>query len=221
MARNNYVLLLNFLSVATTLRGVIECSKIILPSNLAGAGHKQFLTNIAAAFTVFHSSLNVVNQLAGGNGSLQFWSREFTLPVAMCLETIVCVIYWPLRIFFIPLIMHGVNDPNRSPLPLNVDISVHLLPIIYLSLDYFLLKKNPFQIASWKVFTTLPLLGLAYRIYLDNIIGPHASYPYPFLDVAEPYKSVIFVTVSLSAGWIYILYQKIHRNPSHVGLKKD
>ncbi|CAH00506.1 uncharacterized protein KLLA0_D07788g [Kluyveromyces lactis] len=221
MTRNGYVLLLSLACVFTTTYGLIQCTQIKLPSNLATAGHKQFLTNISAVVTIVNGALNTVNQLLGNKGTLHFWSREFTFPIATCLETIVCVIYWPLRIFFIPLIMHGVQDSSRSPLPMHVDIAIHLLPIIYLCLDYFFLKEAPFQIAGWKVFLSLPLLGLTYRIYLDSIIGPSGSYPYPFLDVPEPYKSVIFVTVSLSSGGLYILYQKFHRNQRSVSLKRD
>lgn len=221
MARNVSVLLLNLLSATTTMYGLINCTSVVLPSNLSHAGHKQFLTNIAALITVVNSLFNVLNQLLGDKGSISFLARELTLPVAMCLETIVCFIYWPLRLFFISLIIHGVQDSSRAPLALHIDISIHLLPILYLATDYFFLKPTPFQISGKKVFLTLPSLGLAYRVYLDKIIGPEGSYPYPFLDVAEPYKSIIFVVVSLSAGWIYILYQKIHKNPTLDSIKKQ
>lgn len=213
------VLLLNLTCACTTFYGLYRCTRVVLPANLAEAGHKQFLTNIAAVLTIVTGSLNVVNQLLGG--SLDFCARELLLPVALCLETIVCLIYWPLRLFFIHLIMHGVQNAKMSPLPLHADIAVHLLPVLYLAFDYFVLKPEPFVLSTKKVLVSLPLLGLAYRIYLGTIIDTSGSYPYPFLDVDEPYKSIVFVVVSLSAGGFYSLYQRVHSTPRAASAAKQ
>lgn len=46
--------------------------------------------------------------------------------------------------------------------------------------------------------------------YLAFLIdaGQGQAYPYPFLDVNEPYKSIIFVVVATITWAYYVFYQK-------------
>lgn len=130
-------------------------------------------------------------------------NRHVTLPLALVLESVVATVYWPLRIFAIHLILQGAK--RKSPIPLEVDVSIHLLPIIYLLADYYVSGSSQrFKIPLLPAWIIVAAIGLAYKFYLGFLIDPSMGqkYPYPFLDVAEPYKSVIFVVVT-SFGWLF------------------
>lgn len=209
----------NALAVVSTFYGLYNCVQVKLPENLAEAGHKQFLTNLGAGFTMVHASINLVNLLS--RGKLHFLAREVTFPVALVLETIITLVYWPLRLFFIGMIMHGTKEPGRSPLPISVDISVHLLPLLYLLVDYFFLKPEPFFVSDSKIVFGLPMvLGAAYRVHLDSIIGENGNYPYPFLDAPEPHKSIIFVVISMIGGLFFVAYRTFHKAMATAGRVK-
>lgn len=130
-------------------------------------------------------------------------NRHVTLPLALVLESVVATVYWPLRIFAIHLILQGVKA--KSPIPLSVDVSIHLLPILYLLSDYYISGASQrFKIPLAPAWAIVASIGLAYKFYLGFLIDPSQGqkYPYPFLDVSEPYKSVIFVIVT-SFGWLF------------------
>lgn len=139
---------------------------------------------------------------------LIFINKHVTLPLALVLESIVATVYWPLRLFAIGLILQGAK--KRSPIPLHIDISIHLLPILYMLSDYYLSgARERFKIGSLPSWGIIAAIGLAYKSYLNVLIdtSTNQKYPYPFLDVSEPYKSVIFVVIT-SFGWLfYVAYR--------------
>lgn len=137
--------------------------------------------------------------------SATFINKHVTLPLALVLESVVATVYWPLRLFAIGLILQGAK--KRSPVPLNVDISIHLLPILYMLSDYYLSGASErFKIGSVPSWGIIAAIGMAYKYYLNALIDTSTNqrYPYPFLDAPEPYKSVIFVIIT-SVGWFFYL----------------
>ncbi|CEP60995.1 uncharacterized protein LALA0_S02e04390g [Lachancea lanzarotensis] len=200
-------------SLSTSLWGAYRATKVVLPIRLREAGHRQFLTNIALAATILTNVVTLVSYVRANNRSLGHTSRQVALPLALVLETVVALVYWPLRLFFLPLIMHNVKDGSRVPLPVPVDCAIHLLPVLYLALDYLALEPAPFQMSTKTAWFVVTALGLGYNQYLKVLIDRDAGavFPYPFLEVREPYRSVIFVAVT-SIAWIwFVVYKKIHR----------
>ena len=211
MSTQIFSLVLNTLSLFTSVWGLIGATAVHLPPSLAGAGHRQFLTILAVCVTIGNNVINVAAQLRPGP-QLSFYSRQLTLPVALVLETVVAVVYWPLRLFALPLIMHNVNDGSRMPLRVSVDCAVHLLPLVYLAVDYLVVERKPFEMSYKKAWVIVTVLGLGYKRYLSVVVDSAAGavYPYPFLDVQEPYQSAIFVIVTTFAWAVFCSYRKIH-----------
>ncbi|CAB4255642.1 similar to Saccharomyces cerevisiae YHR140W Putative integral membrane protein of unknown function [Maudiozyma barnettii] len=210
-------LIINVLSLFVGSWGLSQATTLILPPSLKDAGHKQFLTNISVVATLISNVWNISNyfiQRSNLNINLlrvsNFISRHLVLPIALILETVVPIVYWPLRLFAMKLIMQGVSD-GKSPVPLSVDLSIHFFPCIFLLCDHYLSGTgNKFMISNRHAWFLVIILGMAYYKYLAFLINPSIGqkYPYPFLDVVEPYKSIIFVCVTTVAWSFYVFYQK-------------
>lgn len=218
-----FSLLLNVCSLLICSRGLYKCTQLILPSQLIEAGHKQFLTNISVGVTLMSNVMNIINwfvqrsKCATKNDKrcnakcISFVSRHLILPIALILESIVPLVYWPLRLFAQNLIMQDVPRDAPNPLPLSTDVSIHLFPFVFLFADHYLSGYGQkFAISNSKAWLIVTALGMSYYKYLAILIDTTTGqmYPYPFLDVDEPYKSIIFVIVSTIAWLFYILYQR-------------
>lgn len=214
-------LAINAVSLTTSSYGLYSCSSIVLPPSLRQAGHKQFLTNLSAAVTILTNLCNVVNFFVQrGNfkskGICNFVSRHAALPLALVLESIVASIYWPLRLFAMQLILQDVPKEGVSPIPLRVDISIHLLPITFLLCDHYLSGTGQkFKISFKTAWIIITALGLGYKKYLSLLIDPDSiqAYPYPFLNVQEPKRTIIFIAVTTFSLLYYVLYQTYPPTP--------
>ncbi|CAL9735179.1 hypothetical protein MOSE0_G08768 [Monosporozyma servazzii] len=228
-------LIFNLASLIICSRGLYKCSQIILPAGLKDAGHKQFLTNISVVATLISNVFNISNwavqrfncskqsedKSCCNASSLHYVSRHLILPIALILETIVPLVYWPLRLFAQNLIMQDIPKDAPNPLSISTDISIHLFPFIFLFSDHYLSGSgSKFDISNTRAWCLVATLGIAYFQYLAILIDPTKGqiYPYPFLNVEEPFKSVIFVVVSTAAWFFYVIYQKF---PPHTHEKKS
>lgn len=220
-------LLFNIASLIICGRGLFKCTQLILPPSLSQAGHKQFLTNLSLVATLISNILNILNwfiQRSSMNNIHFVWNyicRHFVLPIALTLETIVPVIYWPLRLFAQKLIMQDIPKNEPYPLSTSTDLSIHLFPFIFLFSDhYFSGFGSKFEISNTKAWFIVSSLGFGYFKYLSFLIDPAKGqvYPYPFLDVEEPMKTIIFIVVSTVAWLFFILYQTF---PPHTSVQKS
>ena len=209
-------LLFNIASLFICSRGLFKCTQLVLPPILSQAGHKQFLTNLSLVVTLISNSLNIINWFVQRShpNNFQFVfnyvCRHFILPIALTLETIVPVIYWPLRLFAQTLIMQDVPRDKPYPLSISTDLSIHLFPFLFLLSDHYLSGfGSKFEISNTKAWVIVSSLGLCYFKYLSFLIDPSKgqAYPYPFLDVEEPMKTIIFIVVSTVSWIFFILYQ--------------
>lgn len=202
---------LNALCLCTSTWGLWRATEVRLPASLAGAGHRQFLTILAVVATIITNVANL-GALAAGGARARRAARQVALPVALVVETVVAVVYWPLRLFALPLIMHDVKDGSRMPLAVSVDCAVHLAPVVLLGADYALVEQRPFEMSLGRAWVVVTALGLGYRRYLETMVdrAGGAAYPYPFLAVAEPYQSGIFVVVTTAAWAVFWGYKRVH-----------
>ncbi|AGO13186.1 AaceriAFR036Cp [[Ashbya] aceris (nom. inval.)] len=205
-------LIINSASLVLTSWGVSNAVKLTLPPNLQLAGQKQFLTILGASLTIVTNVIGIGYSLLGGDGGLRFVSREVFLPAAIVLESVVATVYWPLRIFFVNMIYHGLEEGASPEITLPVDLCIHLVPVTGLLLDYFLTKPEPFQMGRLQFWVLVTALGVGYNRWLSYIIRTdlNQSYPYPFLDVVEPYRTLIFGVITTIAWGFYVLYQTQH-----------
>ena len=211
-------LLLNSICLVTSSYGLVAGTRLDLPQELVEAGYKQFLTNIGVGITIINNAANIINWVTQHSGITSntilsisdFISRHITLPVALILESIIAAVYWPLRLFALNLIFQGLED-GEPPLPYLTDFCLHLFPIIFLFTDhYFSGFGQKFRISNVGGLMIVNILGLAYYKWLDHLIDPAKGqvYPYPFLDVEEPYRTIIFITITSITWFIYLLYQR-------------
>lgn len=171
-----------------------------LPKELADAGHLQFLTNLSLIVTVVTVFSNIVTILAPGR--LVNTVNVYLNASALILETLVALIYWTLKILFVNLIILETIDP-KNYIPLHIDVAIHLLPISFLSFDYFFIKYQHFNIPSFKVLLIVVTLTSSYWFLLEFLVVPPASYPYPFLNVPTEQRILIFAIVAIFGFGFY------------------
>lgn len=218
-------LILNTGLTFTGIYGLYVCTSILLPPKLATAGHKQFLTNISLFVAIIQEVSTVAGILTKRNKTITLISEEVLLPVALVLEAVVTSIYWPLRLFFVHLIFQ--KNPNYASkgrqeyLPLNVDLCLHLLPFLGMATNFFKFKQGKFKINDNKVILSIcSLLGISYIFWLKYLIPADGKYPYPFLDIAEPWKTIAMLVVTNIAFGYFKLIQWLKSEPEDEAEKK-
>lgn len=178
-----------------------------LPKHLVDAGPWQFLTNLSLAYSLV---VFILGFLAHVLWSQRLFRLKNSLhPIAMTMELIVATIYWPLRLFFLHLL---VDDVSRFIFPLPVDLAVHLLPVVALTIDYLAFMP------PWTITTQAALLGcagstLAYWFQLARLVdvSKGAAYPYQFMNVEkDSSRAGIFVIVGLVGFSFFLVARYLH-----------
>ena len=96
-AGNVYSGILSLVSFGIGTNALLTLLAYVLPPQLATAGHFQFLTNLSLLLSIVFWFLNVINHIVKNNYLEQI--KLVTLWVSTTLETIVFLVYWPLRSF--------------------------------------------------------------------------------------------------------------------------
>lgn len=177
--------------------GLINSVSLPLPLNLYNGGQWQFLTNLALSVSCLSMALTVVLgsiKSLNRNGKLRM-SVNILQNVCCNLEFIVTLTYWSIILLF-PQMLNGKSF-NVSWL---LDFQIHLLPYVFLSVDYFVFRNSRDKTISWttSVSSTLIFLGLYWLfieinttyLYNDGI----TRFPYPFLNET---------TFIIRIGWMF------------------
>lgn len=177
---------------------------VVLPPHLAGGGQWQFLTNLSLVFTLI---VNFIGLVSHATRSAALFNLKNSLhPVALVLESVVTSVYWPLKLFFLHLL---VKDPKAKSIPLFVDICLHLLPVLSLLLDYFLFMPK-WTISNKTALTTCVVLTTLYWFWLKKMVDFEngGEYPYAFLNLGnEIATGFVFQIVGL-VGYASFLFIK-------------
>lgn len=180
---------------------------IELPPYLATAGRWQFLTNLSLVISLVVFALGAV---AHAVKSTQLFQIKNALhPVALVLELVVTLVYWPLRIVFIRLL---VSDPSRKFIPMFVDICLHLVPGVALVIDFFCFMPR-LTVNNRDSFGVCMLLTFMYWAWLKRLIDVEGGgqYPYNFLNVdAELTRVIIFVIVGVTGYGAFLLLRRLY-----------
>lgn len=222
----NLSFLINVACLTTSTYGYITGTNLPLPPTLKKAGHKQFFTNISLVVTMINNVANIVNYLIQKSVGIdkkrkekpfianfsELVSRHLTLPLALVLETVVPLVYWPLRLFFASMILTVDTDaPDRPLIPLSIDLAIHFFPFLFLITDHYYSGSGlKFRLSNTTVWFVVVAIAFGYYKFLKALIDPNAgqAYPYPFLNVPEPYQTMIFIITGSVAWWFYTVYQK-------------
>ncbi|KAK6458719.1 FAR-17a/AIG1-like protein [Scheffersomyces xylosifermentans] len=205
---NPTILAIDAVSLAIGFYGIhSNILTIELPDHLAKAGHWQFLTNLSLVYSLFVFLIGFVAHLT--RSQTLFDLKNNIHPIGLALETIVAMIYWPLRIFFLQFL---TADPSKFNLPLSTDLSIHLMPVVSLLIDYLVFMprwtiKTSTALALMVSLTSGYWFLLKYLIDVDN----GAKYPYAFLDVdSDEKRVVVFGMVAITAFSQFLLMRKLY-----------
>ncbi|KAG7195988.1 uncharacterized protein KQ657_002375 [Scheffersomyces spartinae] len=185
--------------------GLLQITGFELPENLAGAGCWQFLTNLSLLYTLLVFAIGTLAHMF--QSPVLYSLKNYLHPIALALESVVALVYWPLRLFKPQLIL-----TRDFFLPMDVDLAIHLLPVVSLSIDYFLFMPK-WLLSHTSAFLFVTSLAMGYYLLLKQLVDVEngAIYPYQFLNVdTELERIVIFFIVGLTGFLQYLFLQKLY-----------
>lgn len=203
-------LLYNFAGLAVFTHGYSEIIARVLPPELEKAGHHQFLTNLSLIFTIFTVASNII--AAPFTDKKDHFVSRLNLNMnaaALVLETLVTTIYWTLKLFVTHMIVLD-SIPKEKYIPLGLDLCIHFYPVLFLSIDYYFIKKTSFKLSFIHTVALVCTATATYWFILESLITPESKYPYPFLNVETEKRIVIFAAVSVFGLIAYQLYEFLH-----------
>ncbi|WBW72143.1 endomembrane system protein, FAR-17a/AIG1-like protein family protein, AIG1 and ADTRP-like protein [Schizosaccharomyces osmophilus] len=167
--------------------------------------HFQHLTILSLAITLLTM---LVSLLADITDWKVFHNIKPVLLYIVCpLESIVTVLYWSIVMYDRSLLI-----PKTRPiqLPLDFDLSVHLMPTVFCLLDY-LFFSPPFSL-SFKVSTLLYLaVAFSYMWWVEKCYEVNKFYAYPILAILEPVqKGILYGTACVLSLLSYIVLKTVH-----------
>ena len=142
------------------------------------------------------------------------------LPPALTISSMVVILYWGLYII----------DPNlvnsNGGLPWYSELYMHLGTTIFVYSEAFLFNRAP--IKKLKSLLTVAFLGLAYILWVDQVVAPSntspcgltsdvCGYPYPFLNDLTGATRIAFYLLAGSAmlglsATIHWIWSKVQAN---------
>lgn len=182
-------------------------NQVDLPPHLEGGGHWQFLTNLSLAFTLLVFFIGFVSHVT--KSPTLFVLKNNLHPIALVLECVVTTVYWPLKLFFLHLL---VKDPTRKMIPLFVDLCLHLFPVLSLLVDYFFFMpkwtiSNQSALVACVVLTSLYWFLLKMLVDFEN----GGEYPYTFLNVeGDITRIAIFQVVGLVGFAFFLFFRSLY-----------
>ncbi|EGW31899.1 uncharacterized protein SPAPADRAFT_60992 [Spathaspora passalidarum NRRL Y-27907] len=205
---NPVIAFIDGISLAIGFYGIYtNIMTVELPEYLAGAGHWQFLTNLSLVYSLVVFGLGFVAHITHNN--ILFGIKNNIHPIGLALETIVAVIYWPLRLFFMNLL---TSAPENFCISLSTDLAIHLMPVVSLLIDYLVFMPK-WTIKTSSALGLLVFLTSVYWCLLKSLIDIEkgAKYPYAFLDVeSEVERAAIFGVVTLVAFLQFLFLRKVY-----------
>lgn len=178
--------------------------EVDLPPHLEGGGQWQFLTNLSLLFTLIVFFVGFVAHVT--KSPTLFNLKNALHPIALVLECVVTTVYWPLKLFFLHLL---VKDPTSKMIPLYVDLCLHLLPMISLLMDYLFFMPK-WTITNKTALTTCVVLSSLYWFWLKQLVDFEngGEYPYSFLNVEHEVTRIFIFQIVCFVGFASFLFFK-------------
>ncbi|KAG2157368.1 FAR-17a/AIG1-like protein [Suillus clintonianus] len=185
-------------------------------------GHFQFLTIQGLAAAWFTMVLSLGCDLLPSFAALRAAKRA-SLMIALPLTFVISAVYWSLLLFFPSLILQrelpGLSGPSSSSappalmrIPLDIDVSLHLVPVFTLLADFIFFEK---KYTKKQVQIGAPLVVLAcgtwYACWVEYCASYNHTFPYPFLT-ENPFniRVGIYTFVSFLAWSCFRLMNALH-----------
>ncbi|KAH3683173.1 hypothetical protein WICPIJ_005870 [Wickerhamomyces pijperi] len=203
-------LIYNSIGLGVCSYGLVGVLARKLPPELEKAGHLQFLTNLSLLFTMITIVSNFL--VSPFTNDKNHWFNKLNLnlnAVALVLESLVTMIYWVLKLFLVHLIVLD-SVPKEEYIPLGLDLTIHLFPSLFLSFDYYFIKKTSFKLPFFQSTALVCAATGTYWCILESLVTADSKYPYPFLNVETEKRILIFVTVSVIGIITFYTYEVLH-----------
>ncbi|EPX75191.1 uncharacterized protein SOCG_04436 [Schizosaccharomyces octosporus yFS286] len=167
--------------------------------------HFQHLTILSLAVTMLTMLVSLLADIT--NWRVFRKIKPVLLYIVCPLELIVTILYWSIVMYDRSLLI-----PKNRPvqLPLNFDLSVHLMPTVYSLIDYFFFSP-PFSL-SLKLSTLLYLaVAISYILWVEKCYEVNKFYAYPILAILQPLqKGMLYGIAWILSLLSYIALKAVH-----------
>lgn len=204
---NRIITVITFISIIIGTYGIVSIVNIELPPHLAQAGPWQFLTNLSLVVSLVIFIIGFLAHITKSDALFELKNKIH--PIGLALESIVAGVYWPLRLFFLHLL---TKNPSKYMIPLKVDLSIHLMPVVSLLIDYLIFMPR-WTLSTRGALAIVSALTTAYWVLLSKLIdvSSGAEYPYVFLNVENDHlRMAIFSIVGLTAFLQFLAMRKVY-----------
>lgn len=181
-------------------------------------GHWQFLTILGLAAAWITMALSLLGDLFPYSRSLNVAKRSL-LMIALPVAIIVSGIYWTLLLAFPHLILPPVEvtsqpvEPSSSHeapqfyrIPLSMDLALHFVPALSLTLDFFVLER---KYSADQLKTQAPILAIlaavSYSLWAEYCASKNGSFPYPFLTISPLHIRIVIYSVTTVLAYTSLL----------------
>lgn len=196
---------ITFFSILGGLYGIFLILSLPLPPHLINGGHWQFLTNLSLVYSL---CVFLIGFLAHVSRSEKLFEVKNNLhPIGLALEAVVACVYWPLRIFFLHLL---VAEPEKMSLPLVTDLCIHLLPVVSLLVDYLIFMPR-WTLTATSALSMCAVLATAYYFLLKKLVDVEsgASYPYMFLNTEKESTRIMIFGLVAFVGFSQFIFMRM------------
>lgn len=173
------------------------------PINDSYGWHFQYLTIIGltlATITFLFGSLADMT-----SSKFLFRAKNFFSVCAAPMEVLISLLYFSLSAYDKSLVI-----PDWAQLPLYADLSFHLFPSLFLSLDYLLLSP-PWTVSISGALALSGSIATGYWFVVQKCYEHNGFYPYPLFEQLNTARRIVLFTVAalLMAGstmmlkWLY------------------
>ncbi|RCK65065.1 hypothetical protein Cantr_00992 [Candida viswanathii] len=204
---NPVITVIDALSVLAGLYGMTNVFVLELSEDLQGGGHYQFLTNLSLIYSVVVFTIGLMAHAT--KSQVLFELKNNLHPIGLALESIVAIVYWPLRLFWLELL---TKTPENFALSLSVDLCIHLMPVVSLLVDYLVFMPR-WTIKTNTALGLITLLTTGYWFLLKYLVDTEngARYPYAFMDMeSDGLRMVVFGVVGTVAFVQFLFMRSIY-----------
>lgn len=165
--------------------------------------HFQFLTILGLTATTVAFALGLLADIL--QSPQLFALKNAISTVATPLECLVSALYWGLRQIDPELIV-----PPEFVIPMDVDLSFHLAPAVFLLLDH-LLYSPPYQTSSGAMVVYATGVGFSYWYWVEVCYKANGWYVYPLFGLLSTAQRVgLFVFSSVLVTVFFASIKKTH-----------
>lgn len=172
-------------------------------SNEAYGWHFQYLTIIGLSLATITFSLGLIADFTLSRHL--FLMKNILSCCSAPMETLISTLYWGLRAIDPELVV-----PKELELPIQTDLSFHLIPTLMLLVDLLLLSP-PWTISTLPALVLSTSIAFAYWFWIELCYSKNGFYPYPLFVILDTTQraglflgSAIVMTLStVILKWLY------------------